>query len=195
MKSIYSLPFSSIPEFLSETQLKEHYKLYEGYYNQARDIPAKINGLGSTESWVAIRGQQKILQYALSGRELHEIYFDLMSISPTSYLEDASDLLKESIDACFGSYDQFISDLKAAAKMSRGWYRLELDPINHHLYHNVGDFHDEGSTSGFYPVLALDMYDHAYFYDYQTNKAAYIENWIKHVDWKKVSQRLEFGAR
>lgn len=195
MKAIYTLPFDSIPGFLSEIQLKEHYKLYEGYYNTARDLPAKINGIGATENWASIRGQQKTLQYALSGRELHEIYFDLMSPTPTAFETDASDLLKEHIEKCFGSYEQFLSDLKAAAKMSRGWYRIELDTTNHKLYHNVGDFHDEGATSGFYPVLALDMYDHAYFYDYQTNKGAYIDKWLNHLDWKKVSQRLEHGAR
>ena len=195
MSAIYTLPYTEITDFLSATQLSEHYKLYEGYYNQARDIPAKINGMGATDNWSGIRGMQKTLQYALSGRELHEIYFDLMSPTATSYLDTASNLLKESIDVCFGSFDQFISDLKAAAKMSRGWYRLELDPINHKLYHNVGDFHDEGSTAGFWPIIALDMYDHAYFYDYQTNKAAYIDKFIAHLDWAKVSERLEKGAK
>ena len=195
MKPIYTLPYETIEGFLSPIQLSEHYKLYEGYYNQTRDLPTKINGLGNTENWASIRGQQKTLQYALSGRELHELYFDLMNPTPTDSQSTVSDLLKQSITNSFGSYDQFISDLKAAAKMSRGWYRLELDPINHNLYHNVGDFHDEGSTSGFYPIIALDMYDHAYFYDYQTNKGAYIEKFLEHLDWQKVSKRLEFGTR
>ena len=190
MKLIYVLPFTEISGFLSALQLSEHYKLYEGYYNQARDLPSKINGMGATENWTSIRGVQKTLQYALSGKELHEIYFDLMSPTATNYESDASELLKKSIDVCFGSFEQFLSDMIAAAKMSRGWYRLELDTINHTLYHNVGDFHDEGSTSGFWPVIALDMYDHAYFYDYQTNKANYIEQFIAHLDWKKVSERL-----
>jgi superoxide dismutase, Fe-Mn family len=194
MKTIYTLPYIEIDGFLSALQLSEHYKLYEGYYNQARDLPAKVNGMGATENWAGIRGIQKTLQYALSGRELHEIYFDLMSPTPTNYETEASELLKQSITNCFGSIEGFVSDMTAAAKMSRGWYRLELDLINHRLYHNVGDFHDEGSTSGFWPVIALDMYDHAYFYDYQTNKGKYIEQFIAHLDWKKVSTRLENGA-
>ena len=195
MSTIYTLPYTDITGFLSSTQLSEHYKLYEGYYSQARDLPAKINGIGATDNWAGIRGMQKTLQYALSGRELHEIYFDLMSSTLTNYEQDASELLKEKITSCFGSYKQFVSDMTAAAKMSRGWYRLELDTIHHQLYHNVGDFHDEGSTSGFLPVIALDMYDHAYFYDYQTNKGKYIEQFLMHLDWKKVSNRLQYGIR
>lgn len=189
MKNIYQLPYSEIEGFLSSTQLSEHYKLYEGYYNQARDLPTKVNGIGSTENWSGIRGLQKTLQYALSGRELHEIYFDLMSATPTNYDTISSQLLSL-INESFGSLEQYISDMKAAAKMSRGWYRLELDPANKKLYHNVGDFHDEGATSGFIPLIALDMYDHAYFYDYQTNKAKYIDSFIAHLDWAKVSERL-----
>jgi superoxide dismutase len=116
MKTIYALPYTEIDGFLSALQLSEHCKLYEGYYNQARDLPAKVNGMGATENWAGIRGVQKTLQYALSGRELHEIYFDLMSPTPTNYEADASELLKSSITTCFGSIEQFVSDMTAAAK-------------------------------------------------------------------------------
>jgi superoxide dismutase, Fe-Mn family len=189
MNSIYVLPQEEISGFLSKVQLTEHYKLYKGYYDQVQSLPATINGLGSSSNPTSIRGAQKTLQYALSGKVLHEIYFDLMSANTTSF-SDMSDELKALIVHCFGSVEGFIADMKAAAKMSRGWYRLEHDTENNLLYHNVGDFHDEGSTSGFKPLIALDMYDHAYFYDYQTNKGLYIDNFVNHLDWKKVSARL-----
>jgi superoxide dismutase, Fe-Mn family len=189
MNSIYVLPQEEITGFLSKVQLTEHYKLYKGYYDQVQSVPATINGLGTSANPASIRGAQKTLQYALSGKVLHELYFDLMSVGETS-TSDISSELHSLITTSFGSLETFISDMKAAAKVSRGWYRLELDTENHVLYHNVGDFHDEGSTSGFKPLIALDMYDHAYFYDYQTNKGLYIENFLAHLDWKKVSARL-----
>lgn len=185
----YILPYTEIANFLSKTQLAEHYKLYEGYYNQTIDLPPKINGISKTDNVSNIRGLQKTLQYALSGRELHEIYFDIMSPEKTN-INTISDNFKKLLENSFGSVDNFISDMKASAKTARGWYRLELDSTNQILYHNVGDFHDEGSTSGFEPIIALDMYDHAYFYDYQTNKGEYIDKFVEHLDWEKVNKRI-----
>jgi superoxide dismutase, Fe-Mn family len=189
MKPIFTLPFETIDGFLSSIQLSEHYKLYEGYYKQTQIIPATINGIGSSANPNSIRGLQKTLQYALSGRVLHEIYFGQMSLTPTNIDTISAELL-ELINASFGSLDTYIADMNAAAVTCRGWYRLEYDAENNILYHNVGDFHDEGSTTGFVPLIALDMYDHAYFYDYQTRKGEYVNNFIVHLDWTDVNQRL-----
>ncbi len=189
MSPKYTLTYTEIPGFLSQIQLSEHYKLYEGYYNQTQTIPALINGISQTPAVSNVRGMQKTLQYALSGRELHELYFASMKTEASS-VDDVSAEFKALVETSFGSWDVFVSDLKAIAKTCRGWYRLELDPKNRVLYHNVGDFHDEGSTAGFALVGALDMYDHAYFFDYQTNKGEYIEQWLKHLDWSMISARI-----
>lgn len=190
MSEKYTIPYAEIPGFLSKTQLSEHYKLYEGYYNQTQTIPAQINGIASTPAVSNVRGMQKTLQYALSGRELHELYFATMRVEQTDPVTSASDEFKSLVSESFGSWEGFVADLKAIAKTCRGWYRLELDPKNRVMYHNVGDFHDEGSTAGFALIAALDMYDHAYFFDYQTNKGVYIEQWLKHLDWTAISARI-----
>ena len=188
MAEKYILKYEEITNFLSKTQILEHYKLYEGYYNTVEDLPSKINGVSKTDP-SKIRGMQKTLQYALSGRNLHEIYFDTMK-ADGGKIEEMSQDLNNLILKSFGSLENFISDLKECAKAARGWYRLELDPVNKILYHNVGDFHDEGTTSGFKTIIALDMYDHAYFYDYQTQKVDYINKWLEYADWAKISQRI-----
>lgn len=189
MAQKYILKYEELPGFLSKTQILEHYKLYEGYYNTVEDLPKKINGLSKTDP-SKIRGMQKNLQYALSGRNLHEIYFDTIKMGGGN-TENISEEFKNLIEKSFGSLETFISDLKECAKVARGWYRLELDPTNHVLYHNVGDFHDEGTTAGFKTVIALDMYDHAYFYDYQTRKAEYVEKWLQYADWARISERVK----
>ena len=186
---LLKLGYTEVPGLLSATQLSEHYKLYEGYYNGANDLPQKINGVGASDNPGAIRGLQRNLQYALAGRELHEVYFDQISVEETS-TSDMPTKLVETVTESFGSVETFMSDMAAAAATCRGWYRVEQDLRTGQLYHNVGDFHDEAFTPGFGLVIALDMYDHAYFFDYQTNKKEYIANYIKHLDWNKVAARL-----
>ncbi|GAB4143965.1 MAG: superoxide dismutase [Patescibacteria group bacterium] len=188
MQPIFQLPYQNIPDFLSELQLSEHYKLYNNYYNQTNDLPAKINGSG-TSNPAGIRGAQKTLQYALAGRDLHEYYFGGMSVSETS-IEQIPSKLKTLIEQSFGSVESWQADFTACAMAARGWAIVELDERNGVLYNVVADFHDEGSTIGFKPVVVLDMYEHAYFADYQTNKKAYIENWWKHISWETVASRL-----
>ena len=188
MQPIYALKYQEIPEFLSQTQISEHFKLYTNYYNQTNDLPAKINGTGLTNP-TGIRGAQKTLQYALAGRDLHELYFSGMSTSVSS-LESMPANLKTLIEASFGSLEAWVADFTAVAMAARGWAILELDIRNNTLYNVVADFHDEGGTIGFQPVLILDMYEHAYFFDYQTDKKSYITKWWSHVDWQTVAARL-----
>lgn len=181
---IFELKYNDIENFLSQTQISEHYKLYANYYNQSQDLPPKINGLSQTNP-SSVRGVQKVLQYALAGRDLHELYFGGMTTSTTS-LDDMGQKTKELIEKSFGSVQTWFGDFVTCAMGARGWAILEIDPKAGLAYNVVADFHDEGSTAGFVPVLALDMYEHAYFYDYQTNKKAYIDNYFKHVDWAFV---------
>jgi Fe-Mn family superoxide dismutase len=188
MQPIYSLDYNEIPDFLTEKQISEHFKLYTNYYNQTNDLPSKINGLG-TSNPASLRGNQKTLQYALAGRDLHEIYFGGLTASLTS-ISDLSGDLKALIEQSFGSVESWIADFNAVAMAARGWAIVELDPRNNTLYNVCADFHDEGGTVGFKPILVLDMYEHAYFYDYQTNKKDYISKWWSHIDWKAVSARL-----
>ena len=188
MQPIYTLEYTDLPDFLSEKQIAEHMKLYTNYYNQTNDLPAKINGLG-TSNPAGIRGQQKTLQYALAGRDLHELYFGGMTASVT-FLSDIPDALKAHIEKCFGSVEAWAADFTACAMSARGWAILELDPRNDVLCNVVADFHDEGGTIGFKPILILDMYEHAYFFDYQTNKKDYIAKWWSHVNWGVVASRL-----
>lgn len=189
MAEKYILKYQELPGFLSKTQILEHYKLYEGYYNTCEELPEKINEICKTDP-TKIRGMQKTLQYALSGRNLHEIYFDTMK-NGGGDLQKMSEEFKKLLEKSFGSVENFVIGLKESAKAARGWYRLELDEKNQALYHNVGDFHDEGTTANFKTIIALDVYDHAYFYDYQTKKADYIAKWLEFVDWEKISQNLK----
>ena len=188
MQPIYSTNYQEIEGFLSSTQISEHMKLYTNYYNQTNDLPAKINGLGTTNP-AGIRGQQKTLQYALAGRDLHELYFSGMTTSQTN-ISDIPNNLASLIESSFGSVEAWIADFTAVAMAARGWAILEFDARNNTLYNVVADFHDEGGTIGFQPVLVLDMYEHAYFYDFQTNKKDYIAKWWSHVDWQTVASRL-----
>ena len=188
MQPIYQLEYQEIPSFLSNLQLTEHMKLYINYYNQTNDLPGKINGLGVSNP-TGIRGMQKTLQYALAGRDLHELYFGGMT-TMDSGAEEIPENLKGLIEKSFGSVDAWKADFSAVAMAARGWAVLEYDERNQALYNVCSDMHDEGFTAGFKPILVLDMYEHAYFADYQTNKKSYVENWWKHIDWVTVAGRI-----
>jgi len=188
MSNLTNLDYSKINNFLSEIQISEHLKLYQNYFNQSQTLPQDILKTVK-ENPTGVRGKQKTLQYALAGRDLHELYFLGMSDSKTSFDEINSEL-KNLIEKSFGSLENWAEAFKVCAMAARGWCILEMDPKTKILYNTVCDFHDEGFTPGFIPVLALDMYEHAYFFDYQTNKQLYINSGFEHINWQYIAKNL-----
>jgi Fe-Mn family superoxide dismutase len=72
---------------------------------------------------------------------------------------------------------------------SRGWALLVYQPLSGKLYNIISDNHANGVLWGTTPIIALDMFEHAYYLDYQNNKTEYIKRFINHIDGQQISQR------
>ncbi|MCL2618849.1 MAG: superoxide dismutase, partial [Defluviitaleaceae bacterium] len=132
------------------------------------------------------RGLKVAETFALSGVILHEMYFQNMSAKPTSPCDKTMTVLEES----FGTYDEWLIDFRACALSARGWCLLAYEQRTKTFRNLLQDAHNEGQIPGTYPLLVLDVYEHAYFLDYGTDKAAYIEKFITSINWDAVSKRL-----
>jgi len=98
--------------------------------------------------------------------------------------------LAEMINETFGSFDKFKEEFstKAATLFGSGWAWLVLD--NGQL--KITGTSNAGSplTEGQKPILTCDVWEHAYYLDYQNLRPKYIENFWELVDWKKIEERL-----
>ena len=70
---------------------------------------------------------------------------------------------------------------------ARGWTVLAWDTKESRLWIYNCDMHNQGGVWGALPVIVLDVYEHAYFMDYQTDRASYIDAFFDNLDWSVVN--------
>ncbi len=92
----------------------------------------------------------------------------------------------------WGTQQAFRQEFVAAALQARGWAVLAVahnDPTDLRIF--ALDAHDLGAVYGYCPLLVIDVYEHAYWMDFGTDKASYVQNIMGYVNWGEVDQRLQ----
>ncbi|MGQ9525795.1 MAG: superoxide dismutase [Armatimonadota bacterium] len=175
---------------ISRRTIEEHYKLYQGYVNKHNEIVRKLADAdlsAANQTYSDIRELKVELTFALGGVKNHEIYFDHLGGAGGR----PEGRLLELIERGFGLFDAWAADLKATGIAARGWVWLALDHDYGYLFNYLGDAQNTFPVWNATPILALDTYEHAYFIDYGVNRSAYIDAFLRNLDWRVVSQRLE----
>lgn len=175
---------------ISKRQIDEHHDvLYKGYVNKLNEIEAKVKDANVAEAnatFSLIRELKKEEVFALNAIKLHEGYFENLSANGGAISEDLANLIKED----FGSYEQWEAEFKALGVAARGWVVLAYDWDDRKLKNYLSDIHSDG-VWGASPLLILDVYEHAYFLDQGAARKAYIEAFMKNINWDAVNQRAE----
>ena len=173
---------------LSEKQINEHLKLYEGYVKKSEDIREKF-GKANWEDANTTQSEIRSLilgeTFANNGVRLHEAYFE--NIGEESESEGK---LNNLVIEKFKTIEEFKKRIIAFGLSSRGWVILAWDFENNRLRLFGTDQHDI-AVWNCAPLIVLDMYEHAYFIDFGTNKKAYIEWFLSHINWKVIEERME----
>ena len=180
---------------ISERTMTEHYKLYQGYINKYNEIMEKIEGADRSKAnqvFSDVRSLKVDLTFAIGGVKNHEIYFNHLGGSA----REPKGKLKDAIEKWFGSLDKWKEDLKATGMASRGWAWTAWDYDYGYLFNYAGDAQNTFPVWNAVPVVALDVYEHAYYIDQGTARAAYIDVFFKNLDWDAVEEsfnRLRAG--
>lgn len=179
-----------VMEGISRKTMEEHYKLYQGYVNKSNEIlgllkqadPGKGNQIYSD-----IRVLKHELTFAVGGVKNHEIYFDHLGGKGG---RPQGQLLAD-IEKNFGSFDAWAADLKGTGMAARGWVWLAYDHDTGTLFNYLGDAQNTFPIWNCTVILALDTYEHAYFIDYAVNRGAYIDAFLKNLDWSVIERTYD----
>jgi Fe-Mn family superoxide dismutase len=175
----------------SDTLLKNHFTLYQGYVNNTNKIMENLAALvkDGKEGTPEFGELKRRLGWEFNGMRLHELYF--MNLGGDGDLAKASNLEKLKTQQ-FGSVEMCAKDFKATASMRGiGWVIMYQDIETGLLFNQWINEHDVGHPAGLSPLLILDVFEHAFITDYGLKKADYIEAFFKNVKWEVVEQRLE----
>jgi superoxide dismutase, Fe-Mn family len=171
---------------ISRQSVEAHYKLYEGYVNKRNEILRKLEGIdlgAANQVYSEIRALKVELSFAVGGIKNHEIYFEHLGGDGG----EPSGIAATLISRDFGSVEAWRSDLKATGMAGRGWAWTAYDWDEGRLFNYIGDTQNTFPIWNATPLVALDVYEHAYFLDYGTDRSSYIDAFFDNLDWATVN--------
>jgi Fe-Mn family superoxide dismutase len=171
---------------ISRESVEAHYKLYEGYVNKRNEILEKLDGVdlsSGNQVYSEIRALKVELSFAVGGIKNHEIYFEHLGGDGG----DPVDAFAGLVERDFDSAQAWREDLKATGMAGRGWAWTAYDWDEGRLFNYIGDAQNTFPIWNATPLVALDVYEHAYFLDYRTDRASYIDAFFDNLDWATVN--------
>jgi len=181
---------------LKLVSVERHLELLGGYEKAAKHFEGEwkkamlSNNEKDSPNMGKLREISANYAYNTNSVRLHNMYIeDVINSKPFSLDKDTQmkAILKE-----LYSGSHFLTEIKRVANVSRsGWIVLNFCTITKKLYLNAIDLHDQHVIVGAIPVLALDMWEHAYLNDFGLDKEEYVEWFLGNIDWRNVRKRIK----
>ena len=184
-------PSTLATEGISRKTHEEHYKLYQGYVRKSNELFEKIAKVSrdpkeANQIYSPIRGLKVELSFALGGVKNHELYFDILGGAGSQ----PTGVLLAEVNRSFGSPAAWAADLTATGIAGRGWAWTAYDYDLKRLMNYIGDTQNTYPMWNATPIIGLDVYEHAYYLDYGTRRADYIDAFLKNLDWNAIATRF-----
>lgn len=192
----YSLPSLSYdydalePSIDAQIMKLHHDKHHQGYVDGANAALENLMKMRESGSFEDIKHVKRDLSFNLSGHILHSIFWEVMS--PDGGGTPAGDLAT-ALKRDFGSISAFKREFSAAAKNveGSGWGMLVYDHLADQLIVIQAEDHNDLAVQAATPLLVLDVWEHAYYLQYQTERGKYVDAFWDVVDWDEVNSRYE----
>ncbi|MVO99771.1 Fe-Mn family superoxide dismutase [Paenibacillus lutrae] len=183
--------YNALEPYIDEATMREHHdkhhKTYVDDLNKAEKMLAKARETGDFD---LVKHWERELAFNGAGHYLHTIFWNIMKPGGGG---KASGPIAAEINKTFGSFERFKKQFTEAAKKVEGggWAILVWSPRSHRLEILQAEKHQNLSQWDVIPLLVLDVWEHAYYLKHKSNRAKYIEDWWKVVNWDHVNDRFE----
>lgn len=176
---------------ISAKNIEEHLKLYVGYVKNTNLIAEKIGeySVDSEKNAYVIGELQRRFSFEFNGMRNHEYYFKSLEGGARSLPTDSQ--FKKTLEKQV-SFDNWLNAFKALA-MTRGigWAVLYYDKQTEQLMHTWVDEQHLGQLNGLSWILGIDMWEHAFVYDYPTSeKKKYVEAFFANLNWEVIEKNF-----
>jgi superoxide dismutase, Fe-Mn family len=171
---------------ISRETVEAHYKLYQGYVAKRNEILGKLAEVDlstANQTYSELRALKVELTFAVGGIKNHELYFGHLGGTGG----DPAGVFGELVRRDFGSVEAWKADLKATGIGGRGWAWTAYDWDEGRLFNYIGDAQNTFPVWNATPLVALDVYEHAYFIDFATDRASYIDKFFDNLDYDVVN--------
>jgi len=196
----YTLPplpygYADLEPHMDAQTLKLHHDVHHaGYVRGANAAVAELEAIRRTggEQVKQFRAVTCNLAFNLAGHVLHDLFWK--SMSPDGGGDPPADSAAgRMIVRDFGSVDAFRANLAAVGTQVQGsgWAVLVYEPVAERLMVLQAEKHENCGVWGAIPLLALDVWEHAYYLKYQNKRTDFISAFLRIINWKTVDERLQ----
>tara|TARA_R100000664_G_C2756552_1_gene144474 strand:+ start:2142 stop:2834 length:693 start_codon:yes stop_codon:yes gene_type:complete len=184
--------FDLTTELLSNATKQNHIELYDQYiadFNQISILLDSANRSESNSNGSTFRSLKIDETYNLNSAYLHELYFRNISDLHSQIPMDSLSYMRLSRD--FGTFDAWQQDFIACCLASRcGWAVTYYNTYTQTLMNCVIDLHSINVPIGAYPVIVMDVWQHAYYRDYLKDVKSYVFGMMKQLNWNVIEKRI-----
>ena len=192
----YSLPdlpydYDALEPHVDEQTMRLHHdKHHQGYVDGANAALDALESARDRGDYGTVKKLSRDLAFNASGHLLHSVFWPNMA--PESETGEPGRRLASQLEDDFGGVEKFKDHFSAAAKgvEGSGWGILAWEPEGEQLLVLQAEKHQNLTAQGVTPILVLDVWEHAYYLNYQNNRGQYVDNWWNVVNWNDVSERL-----
>ena len=178
---------------LSQKTITAHEDLLSKYVDTLNDISAQLDTADTStanSNHSAFRSLKIDETYNLNACFLHGMYFDNIGALSSTITADTLTFMR--LERDFGSFDNWQRDFIACAMSARsGWAVLVYNSFLKRYMNVVVDLHSLQVPINSYPVVVLDVWEHAYYRDYLDNRRAYVFAMMKELNWDLIERRVQ----
>ncbi|MGD7022258.1 superoxide dismutase [Rossellomorea vietnamensis] len=182
-------PYKALEPYIAKRIMELHHdKHHQSYVDGLNKAEKEMEKARRTNDFALIKHWEREAAFNGAGHYLHTIFWNIMS--PQGGGKPKGALLAE-INSSFGSFNQFKRHFSEAAKNveASGWAILVWSPRSHRLEILQAEKHQNLSQWDVIPLLVLDVWEHAYYLQYENNRGKYVDNWWNVVNWNEVEKR------
>lgn len=183
-------PYNALEPVISEEIMRLHHsKHHQSYVDGLNKAERELQKARESGDFSLIKHWEREAAFHGSGHYLHTIFWTVMNPKGGGAPKGQ---LSRSINNTFGSFEKFKLHFTEAAKNVEavGWAILVWSPRSHRLEILQAEKHQNLTQWDVIPLLVLDVWEHAYYLQYKNERAKYVENWWKVVNWQEVEQRF-----
>ncbi|NPV92665.1 MAG: superoxide dismutase [Firmicutes bacterium] len=187
--------YDALEPVISARTLKIHHDIHhKAYVDGLNQAEIKLVEARRQKNFDLVKHWEGELAFNGSGHILHSIYWTVMA--PEGRGGSPGPLTTRCVDEYFGGIEAFKAQFtSAAAKVEgSGWTILTWQPTWRRLEILQAEKHQNLTQWSGIPVLVVDVWEHAYYLDYQSRRPEYLKAWWRLVDWREVERRLRLAV-
>ena len=193
---VYTLPelpydYSALEPYVSGKIMELHHdKHHQAYVNGANQALEQIHDAAESGNVAQSNLLEKNLAFNLAGHKNHTIFWKNMA---PSIGQEPTGELKAAIEDQFGSFEGFQQYFESmcAGIQGSGWAVLAWDSLGERLVTLQMYDHQGNLPVTIFPLILLDLWEHAYYLDYLNVRADYVKAWWHIVNWDDASKRFD----